>query len=360
MDFSLTEEQQALREVARSILSDRCTHDRLKELEADGGAVDDPDLWRALADGGVVGAVVPEAYGGSGLGLLALLGVLEEAGRHVAPVPLATVVASAAAIAHFGGDALQGELLPSIATGERLVSLALEEIGNDDLMAPTVRAEADGDAWVLHGTKTLVSYARRASHLVVSASAPSGPALFIAEPGNVTEQLPTNRAPQGDVTFAATPARQLAQGADAVRWVAERGAAIVCAIQAGVCEGALRMTAEYTSNRKQFDKPIAEFQAVAQRAADAFVDTEMVRLTAWQALYRLDAVLDASAAVHTAKFWAGDGAMRVVHAAQHLHGGIGVDLDYPLHRYFVWAKQLEHTLGTPTRELLRLGGVLAG
>ncbi|MBW3664135.1 MAG: acyl-CoA/acyl-ACP dehydrogenase [Actinobacteria bacterium] len=359
MDFALTEEQQALAEVARSVLSDRCTHGHLKELESREGSVYDADLWRALAEGGVVGAVVPEEHGGSGLGLLSLLGVFEEAGRHVAPLPLMPTIVGAAALARFGSPEQRSAWLPGVVSGETLLAVALEEVGNDDLHAPSVRAERDGDSWHLHGRKTLVPYGAEADRAIVSAVSAAGPALLLAAPTDVTPQLTTNRQPHAEVIFEATPAELLVEGVEAVRWVAERGAAVLCAIQAGVCEGALRMTAEYTSNRRQFDKPIAEFQAVAQRAADAFVDTEMVRLTAWQALYRLDAELDSAAAVHTAKFWAGDGAMRVVHAAQHLHGGIGVDLDYPLHRYFVWAKQLEHTLGTPTRELIRLGAVLA-
>ena len=98
------------------------------------------------------------------------------------------------------------------------------------------------------------------------------------------------------------------------------------------------MTAEYTKTREQFDRPIATFQAVGQRAADAYIDTEAIRLTAWQAIWRLSEELPATAEVAVAKFWAAEGGQRVVHAAQHLHGGMGVDRDYPLHRYFLWAK----------------------
>jgi alkylation response protein AidB-like acyl-CoA dehydrogenase len=127
----------------------------------------------------------------------------------------------------------------------------------------------------------------------------------------------------------------------------------------GVCGAALEMTAKYTSEREQFGKKIAEFQAVGQRAADAYIDTEMVRLTALQAMWRLAEGWPADEEVAVAKFWVGDGGMRALHACQHLHGGLGVDLDYPVHRYFVWGKQLEHELGTPTRQLLTLGAQLA-
>jgi 3-oxocholest-4-en-26-oyl-CoA dehydrogenase beta subunit len=130
-------------------------------------------------------------------------------------------------------------------------------------------------------------------------------------------------------------------------------------MSAGVCEIAVRMTADYTKTREQFDRPIAMFQAVSQRAADAYIDAQAVGLTAWQAAWRLDDGLPASGEVAVAKFWAAEGGQRVVHAAQHLPGGIGVDRDYPLHRYFLWAKHLELTLGVATAQLLRLGSLLA-
>jgi alkylation response protein AidB-like acyl-CoA dehydrogenase len=150
-----------------------------------------------------------------------------------------------------------------------------------------------------------------------------------------------------------------ASGTAIVEWIVERATAALCSVATGVCEEALRMTAEYTKTREQFDRPIATFQAVGQRAADAYIDTEAIRLTALQAAWRLEEGLPATAEVAVAKFWAADGGQRVVHAAQHLHGGIGVDRDYPLHRYFLWAKELELTLGGATPQLLKLGEILA-
>ena len=148
-------------------------------------------------------------------------------------------------------------------------------------------------------------------------------------------------------------------GAEILEWTVERATAALCAITVGVCEEAVRMTAEYTKTREQFDRPIATFQAVGQRAADAYIDTEAIRLTAWQAVWRLAEELPAAAEVAVAKFWAAEGGQRVVHAAQHLHGGMGVDRDYPLHRYFLWAKVLELSLGGTTPQLLKLGKILA-
>jgi alkylation response protein AidB-like acyl-CoA dehydrogenase len=126
-----------------------------------------------------------------------------------------------------------------------------------------------------------------------------------------------------------------------------------------VCEEALAITARYVSEREQFGSKLGTFQAVGNRVADAYIDTEAIRLTALQAVWRLSEGLDAHDELMTAKFWAAEGAQRVVHAAQHLHGGIGMDLDYPIHRYFRWAKVLELTLGGASPSLLRLGKSLA-
>jgi alkylation response protein AidB-like acyl-CoA dehydrogenase len=174
-----------------------------------------------------------------------------------------------------------------------------------------------------------------------------------------------NGEPLSSLTFedvAVTAADVLGDvdgGAAVVDWVTDRGIAALCAIQAGVCESALRITAAYTSERKQFDTPIATFQAVAHRSADAYIDTEAVRLTAYQAAWRLSVAMPADEELAIAKFWAAEGAQRVVHAAQHLHGGIGVDLDYPVHRTFRWAKHVELSLGGGTTHLRRLGALLA-
>ncbi len=145
----------------------------------------------------------------------------------------------------------------------------------------------------------------------------------------------------------------------ALRWTLEHATVGICAVMAGAAAEAVRITGEYTTGREQFGRPIATFQAVGQRAADAYVDAQAVRLTMLQAAWRLDAGMPADREVAVAKYWAAAGGQRVVHAASHLHGGVGVDRDYPLHRYFLLAKQLELALGGASRQLLRLGGILA-
>jgi 3-oxocholest-4-en-26-oyl-CoA dehydrogenase beta subunit len=370
MDFSLTEEQEATRDLARQILSDRITHERLKELEA-GGEGFDRDTWAELAKAGLLGIALPEDAGGSGLGFVALCQLLEEVGRTVAPVPvLPTVVLGALPIAQFGAEEQRQRYLPSVVAGDTVLTAALVETGTDPLH-PTTTARPDGDGWRVDGVKTLVPAGLIADRILVPASAGDDGAIvvLIVDPAasgvtrerqDTTSGIPQARVELDGVHVDGSDVLGDAEsGAGIVDWIVERATAGMCSIATGVCEQALRMTAEYTKTREQFERPIATFQAVGQRAADAYIDTEAIRLTALQAAWRLEAGLPAAAEVAVAKFWAADGGQRVVHAAQHLHGGIGVDRDYPLHRYFLWAKELELTLGGATPQLLKLGGILA-
>ena len=150
------------------------------------------------------------------------------------------------------------------------------------------------------------------------------------------------------------------QGKRALAWMIERALLGLCALQVGVCEAAIQLAAEYTSQRVQFGKPLSTFQGVALRAADGYIQTEAIRVTMQQAAWRLDAGREASRDVLVAKWWASDGGQHVVHNAQHLHGGLGADVDYPVHRYFLWGKQIEDTLGGASAQLARLGETLAG
>ena len=144
-----------------------------------------------------------------------------------------------------------------------------------------------------------------------------------------------------------------------ITWIDEHGTAALCAQQLGVLSRALEMTAEYSKTRVQFDRPIATFQAVGQRIADGYIDVEGVRLTTWQAAWRLSAGLPAATEVEVAKFWAADAGHRVAHTAVHVHGGMGVDVDYPLHRYTKQAKGIELMFGAATAQLSRLGDLIS-
>jgi alkylation response protein AidB-like acyl-CoA dehydrogenase len=373
MDMIVTEDQQALVDLAKQVLTDRVTPAALSALEsATDGGVWDAGTWQALAAAGIVGASLPEAHGGGGLGLVELGLVLEEVGRAAAPLPfVSTVAIGAHAVARHGTDAQKAALLPGVCDGSTILTAALAEPGETHPRAPMTNVTRDSDGLRLWGTKVLVPYAAQASCILVPAALEDGVAVLLVDPTapgvTVTPVVVTSREPtaavelngvhvaDGDVLGGLTGAA----GRELVDDVVQLGTAALCSLQAGVCDGALRLTAAYTRERKQFGVAIGSFQAVGQRAADAFVDTEIVRLTARQAMWRLAEGLPAHDEIAVAKFWAADGGGRVAHAAQHLHGGIGVDLEYPLFRYFLATRQIEHTLGSPTRQLLTLGASLA-
>ncbi|HSS12098.1 MAG TPA: acyl-CoA dehydrogenase family protein [Acidimicrobiales bacterium] len=369
MDFSFTEEQQAVGDLARQILTDQVTHERLKEVEAGQEGID-RRTWAELAKANLLGVALPEDVGGSGLGFLAACVLLYEVGRAVAPVPvLASVVMASLPIAEWGTASQKERLLPGAIAGDRILTAALVEEGTD-ARHPTTTAIGDSLGWRLDGTKVCVPAGPLASHFLVPAQTGEDTVgvflVAVDAPGvSVVPEMTTSRQPEARVSLdgVVVPGGDVLgdprEGRPIVEWIVERATAAICTTTAGVCEQAVRMTAEYTKTREQFDRPIASFQAVGQRAADAYIDAEAVRLTAWQAAWRLDVGMPAAAEVAVAKFWAADGGQRVVHAAQHLHGGIGVDRDYPLHRYFLWAKHLELTLGGATSQLLSLGALLA-
>lgn len=364
MDFSFSEDQQAVGDLARQILTDQVTQERLKEVEAGRDRID-RRTWAELGKANLLGVALPEADGGSGLGFLTACILCCEVGRTVAPVPvLASVVMGSLAVSEFGTEEQKTRLLPGAISGEQILTAALVEPGTEP-NRPTTRATRDGDGWRLDGVKLCVPAAPAAAWILVPAATDDGVAVFlVASDSNgvtITPEDTTDRQSEGSIELdGVRVGQQDVLGSESVvHWIIERATAAVCATMAGVAETAVRMTAEYTKTREQFERLIATFQAVGQRAADAYIDAEAIRLTAWQAAWRLDAGLPAQAEVAVAKFWAAEGGQRVVHAAQHLHGGVGVDRDYPLHRYFLWAKHLELTLGGATAQLLNLGSLLA-
>ena len=366
MDFSYSDEQLAAIELARQILSDHCTPQRLRALELSGKPRFDRELWTKLAEAGLIAAGLPEEQGGAGFGFLTLAGIVEQVGRTAAPVPLLeTTIMGALPIAEFGTRAQKEAWLPRAARGEAVLTAALVEAHREPT-APDTKAAKDGAQFRLSGRKLCVPAGPIADLVLVPAAVEGRVSVFLVESGaNGVEQTAlatTSQQPESLMELDGARGELLgtaSQGRAIVEWTLLRTTAALCALATGVCSEALSLTAEYTKARKQFDQPIATFQAVGQRAADAFIDTEAVRLTALQAAWRIDAGLPADAAVAAAKYWAAQGGSRVVRAAQHLHGGVGVDREYPLHRYYVYARQLELTLGGGTHQLRKLGRLIA-
>lgn len=368
MDFSFTEEQEAIRDLARQIFQDHVTHERLLELEKT-GVWYDAALWSEVAKANLSSLALPEELGGSGFGVFELCLVLEEVGRHVAPVPLfATAMLGALPIAEFGTDEQKARWLRPVAEDEAMLTAALLELGGTVPSMPRVTARRDGDGWRLDGEKQCVPAAHLASRILVPASTGDGVGVFVLDPQTsgvtLSPQITTHREPQsllgldGAIVAAEDVLGDPSNGAAIVDWLTDRALLGLAAIQVGVAEAALRQTATYVSERKQFGKPIGTFQGVALRAADAYVDVEAMRGTVYQAAWRVAAGLPATAEIVAAKWWAATGGTRVVHTAQHLHGGIGSDVEYPIHRFFLWSKQNELLLGGAGQQAARLGAAL--
>jgi alkylation response protein AidB-like acyl-CoA dehydrogenase len=369
MDFSFSDEQEAIRDLARQIFADRVTHERSSELEKSSEWFDG-DLWKELTKANLTALPLPEEVGGSGCGILEICLVLEEMGRHLAPVPLfPTLLLGGAPLAEFGTAEQRERWLTPVAESGAVLTAALEEAGCRDPARPRTRALKDGSRWRLEGEKVCVPAAHLADCILVPArSDDSAVGVFAVEPHApgvaIERQITTNREPHGLLTLdgaevsADAVLGQADHGAAVVQWITDRALVGLCAVQVGVAEEALRRSAEYTGQRKQFGRPIATFQGVAMRAADAYIDVECMRSTLYQAAWRVSAGLPAGREIAAAKWWACRGGERVVHTAQHLHAGIGSDVDYPIHRFFLWSKQTELALGGASHHLARLGSML--
>ncbi|MEH6551348.1 MAG: acyl-CoA dehydrogenase family protein [Pseudomonadales bacterium] len=371
MDFGFSEEQGDVQNLARTILSEQVSAEKLSAFDEYAAERFDQALWAQLAEAGLLGIAIEEDYGGMGFGFTELALLIEESGRTIAPVPLIPVLVSAAlAVQKFGTEQQKSRWLPGVVKGDTLLTAALSEELQFEIGAVTgTRAIVEGDAYRLSGSKTQVAFAHRAERIIVSAVTDNGSILVLVDPTaegvELREQKVTTCEPTYQLVFdnvfiaAEDVLTGTDNGAEAVQWIAERTMAAMCAMQAGLADHAMRMTASFTAERKQFGVPVATFQAVGHRAANCYIDVECLRLTTYQAISRLDSGLDATTEVQIAKVWAGDTGHRVSYASQHLHGGMGIDRDYPLWRYCLWLRHNEMSLGGSAAQLAKLGARLA-
>ncbi len=371
MDFTFNEEQSAVSQTVDGIFSGLVTPDRVRAVEATEDRVD-RELWSALAQADLVGLCLPAAYGGGDFGMVELAILLEGQGRSVAPVPLwATVALGALPVAEFGSEALKAAVLPAVVSGDLLLSAALADVADDIARGgegrPAVAGKSVPDGVVLSGTAFAVPYGHVAGRVLVPVSLDDGVVIAAVSPSaegvTVERAVTTNReihphlhldgvvVGPDDLLAGGDPSR----GHDALLWILNRAWTGLCSLQVGVTEAAVAQTAEYLNTREQFGRPLSTFQGTMLRAADAAIDTESIRVTMWQAAWRLDNGIDADLAVSVASWFSAEAGQRAVHATQHLHGGMGADVEYPIHRYFLWGKQIELMLGPPSAQLARLG-----
>lgn len=371
MDFGFSEEQQDVSNLASSMLSDLVTPEKLKAYDEYAAERFDRELWQQLAEGGLLGVAVQESYGGMGFGFIELCLFIEELGRTIAPVPAITHLVSAAMpIQKFGSEQQKNDYLPGVVSGTKLLTAALNENLNDNPANPTATtAVAAGDGYSVTGQKSHVAFAAQADRILVSARVDGGVAVLLVDPkadGISLTPLTVSTYEQQYVmemenVFVAA-ADVLAGpdlGREVMTWLSQRTMAAICAHQLGIADHCTRLTASYTSERKQFGVPVATFQAVGHRAANCFIDVECLRLNTYQSVSRLAGELEATNEVEIAKIWAGDVGHRVSYASQHLHGGMGIDRDYQLWRYCLWARQNELVLGSSAQLLASLGKRIA-
>jgi alkylation response protein AidB-like acyl-CoA dehydrogenase len=361
MDFTKNEAVQDLSGLVGTIVDAVCTPEHQRDLDGLEQRFD-KDLWRKLIDADILSTAAPESLGGGGFGVLEQAAVLTALGRQLAAVPyLESVVVGAGALARFGSPELQQAWAAGSVAGDKILAVALDgETGQGP-----VRATSAGDGYTLTGSRTQVGFAPVADAFLVAAEGDSGPAVFLVaadDPGvSVTPLNTTGKGSVGelDLTGVSVGADRLVGGSEVVAWLTTQLTLGHSAFQLGVLERALELTAEYARTREQFERPIGSFQAVAQRLADGYIDVKGLRLTLTQAAWRLDEDLPADTEVATAAFWAAEAGHRVAHTTVHVHGGVGIDIDHPVHRYFLAAKQTEFALGGATGQLLRIGRDLA-
>jgi 3-oxocholest-4-en-26-oyl-CoA dehydrogenase beta subunit len=370
MDFHFTEEQLAVAEAAQGVVDGQSTVERVVAVEETEDRID-RELWAALAAADLLGLPVPESEGGGGLGLTEVCLMLEAQAKRVAPVPLwSTLALGALPLARFGSPEQRKALLPGVASGDTFLSAALTEAAISLAGLPAVTATPSASGWILSGSSMAVPQAHLAERVLVPAKTASDEVVVALidprGPGARLERaVTTNRevhphlhledVPVSDGDLLAGPA----EGAAALAWMLQVAWTGLCALQLGVTESALQQTAEYLNQREQFGRPLSTFQGTLLRAADAAIDVETIRVTLWQAAWRIDTGREAAGAVGAAKWQASERGQRVVHATQHLHGGIGADITYPIHRYFLWGKQIELMLGGPGVHLAHLGQMIA-
>ena len=373
MDFALSEEQEMLRKSARDFLSAECPKSLVREIEA--GDLGYPvELWKKMAGLGWMGLALPEEYGGVGLSLVDMAVLFEEFGRAAMPGPMFSTIALAALpVLEWGTEEQKKALLPKVAAGELILSMAMAEPEvNEAPEFVAIRAVPQDEGFIITGTKLFVPYANVADYLLVVARTTGipgdddGVTVFIvgakAAGISLTPLLTIAADKQFEVVLDKVSVSSsdilgsLHSGLPLVKATLTKATAVQCAMMVGGAQQELEMTTEYTKTRIQFERPIGTFQAVRQRLADMFIDVNGARWTTYQAVWRLSEGLPADKEVAIAKAFTNIACQRVAFSAQQLHAGVGVDTNYDLHFYFRRAKAFELTLGATPFHLKTLEG----
>ncbi len=359
MDLGLDEQQEMLKNFARDFLEKECPESLVRAMEEDEKGYS-PELWQKMAQQGWMGLIIPEQYGGTGMNLCELVVLLEEFGRALVPGPfISTVVLAGVPVMEAGTDQQREWVLPKIASGELIMTLALTE-PSAKWTADGVALEAkrDGGDYVLNGTKLFVPDAHVSDRMIVVARTGSGKnpedgiTLFFVDskaPGIKYEVLKTIAADkQCEVTFenVRVPASHIlgeeGKGWPIVEKTSKVATAAACAYLVGLSQMDFDVTLNYAKERVQFGRPIGSFQAIQHKLADAVIDVDGSRFITYKAAWSLqEGEPDADLMISMAKAWASDASRRVVAHGQQIHGGIGFTKEYKIQLYFRRQKWME-------------------
>ncbi|QXZ10354.1 acyl-CoA/acyl-ACP dehydrogenase [Comamonas sp. Y33R10-2] len=353
MDFQLSEDQRAFADMAQSLFADYCTDDKLREHDASGQPYMQ-ELWQQCVAAGLHSILVPEATGGLGLGATELLAVLEQQGRSLAQVPLWQQQVAASALAQFGEGA--DAVLQSAMQGE-LIALSLQSVVAS--RGPSLKLQGNA----LTGKLSAVALGAQANVALVAAATESGALKLVLvnlqEAGvQRADAMRQDYCGVADISFKQTPVMDVL-GGRALEWVSEQAIACMAALQQGVTQEQLRRTVEYVTERKQFDRPIGTFQLAQGQMADGYILMQAQRSALCQLVWRLDAGLPCVPQAHAVRAQSNELGLKVGRVAQHLHGGMGVDVTYHIHRYMFWSRALAAEFGGSDFHFEALGQWLA-
>ena len=339
MDFALGETQQAVAAAAAHVL----------DRSPAPGDTDDRALWKELGQAGLLGLALPAWLGGDGLGVMDTAVLLTEIGRRAAPVPaLATLAMGVLPVTRWGDRHLQRVLLDGVAAGDAVLTAAVRE---PSYPMPPAPATTTGGGTV-SGVKTGVPYAAAARWILVPASFTAGGTGVVV----TLRPAPTSAGgPECTLHLDAAPVAHRLGSAGAVDDLYQLTLAGAACLADGALAGALALTTAHVAARKQFGRPLAAFQAVAQRIADVHIVSRTLHLAALSACWRLETGREAGGDLDVAAYWLADQAPGALRACHHLHGGTGMDVSYPLHRYSALVRDLVRLVGGADYRLGRLG-----
>jgi 3-oxo-4-pregnene-20-carboxyl-CoA dehydrogenase alpha subunit len=378
VDFSLTESQQEIARLAGQLL-DASPGGRPPrtpaELASPGGrpprtpAANEgkADPWKELARAGLLALSLPPELGGDGLGVLDTAVLLTEIGRRAAPVPaLATLMTGVLPVVRWGDDGTRRALLPAAAAGELVLTAGLREPSEAMPLAPAVTVAADG---TVSGIKVGVPYCAQAGRVLLPVSfavpprgddppgsprevpSPHTPSVVVvivdpAADGALLTRTPSVAGgPEYTLRLDQVPVEHVLGGASCLTDLYQLAVAGACSLADGAVSAALALTRDHIATRRQFGRPLAAFQAVAQQAADVYIASRTLHLATLSACWRLDAGLDAAGDLGVAGYWCAAQAPRSLRTCHHLHGGTGMDVTYPLHRFSALVSDLVRFLG---------------